>query len=365
VILVIGDGMGFAHVEAARLYAGAPLAFEAAPHRGCMSTHSATRNVPTDSAASATAISTGRKVFNTALSVALPGDGSDLDTLVEYFHREGKAAGLVTTSYLTDATPGAMAAHALLRVQLADIAGDYLEDTRPEVLLGGGGNELDPMAAAAAGYSVVTDRTALQALVPTPGGLVAGLFGESVDGMPYEWDHAEGLDPGYDTLPFLREMTAVALDLLATDPDGFFLLVEQENTDRAGHSEGSGPERIGRDVFAVLELDAAVSELLAFAQGRDDTLIVVTADHETGGLDVLADLGAGELPEVSWATTDHTPALVPVYAWGPNASILAGCVDNTDLRRILTVPEPDTAAFGVAAALALAALTRTGRRGRS
>lgn len=345
VILMIGDGMGNGHVEAARLYNGGPLAFESAPRKAQMVTDSFTStqiDTPTDSAAAATAMSTGQKVHNTVVSVALPGDLSNLETMGEYFKDRSKSVGLVTTSYLTDATPAAMAAHALIRFQTPLIADDYLNQTKVDVLLGGGGNDLEPAAGVAAGYSVVTDRAGLQALGSTPQGKVLGLFGTSADGMPYEWDHAQGTDPGYDTLPFLREMTSAALSFLEGDPEGFFLMIEQEGTDRAGHESGMGEDRIGRDVFSALEFSVAVQVVLDWMAGRDDTLLIVTADHETGGLEVLADNGAGALPTVSWSTSNHTRATVPVYAWGPGAEQVTGTLDITDIRRIATVPEPGT-----------------------
>lgn len=365
VILMIGDGMGFAAVEAARLYHGGAFAFEAAPHQAQMTTDSfttTTNGAPTDSAASATAMSTGQKVHNTVVSVALPGDLSELETLGEHFKDRDKSVGLVTTSYLTDATPAAMAAHALIRIQTGLIADDYLNQTRPEVLLGGGGNGLDAALGAAAGYTVVTDRAGLQGLGASPGGPVLGVFGERGDaGMGYEWDHAQGTDVAYDTVPFLHEMTASALSLLEGDADGFFLMIEQENIDFAGHEEGQGIDRIGRSVFATLEFDRAVQEVLAWMAGRDDTLLIVTADHETGGLEVLADNGQGVLPTVSWSTSDHTRQNVPVYAWGPNAALVDGVIDNTDIRRIATVPEPGTLVLVAGGSLVLAAWRR--RRG--
>ncbi|CAG0987116.1 alkaline phosphatase [Myxococcaceae bacterium] len=361
VILMIGDGMGFGHVEAARLYAGSPFAFEGAPHQAQMTTDSYTSQQiggPTDSAAAATAMSTGRKVHNTVVSVAVPGDVSELETLGETMKARGKSVGLVTTSYLTDATPAAMAAHALIRIQTEAIADDYLNDTRVDVLLGGGANGLMAGAGLAAGYTVVSDRAGLEALGTSAPGPVLGLFGDSSEGMPFEWDHARGTDPGYDTLPFLHEMTSSALSFLDDDPDGFFLMIEQEGTDRAGHQSGSGIDRIGRDVFAVLEFDRAVEAVLAWMAGRDDTLLLVTADHETGGLEVLGDNGVGFLPTVSWSTSDHTRTNVPVYAFGPSAELVSGVIDNTDIRSIAIVPEPGTILL---VAVGLAGLAARGR----
>lgn len=363
VILLIGDGMGAGHVEAAHLYHGGPLSFETAPHQAQMTTDSYTSSllgVPTDSAASGTAISTGHKVHNTVVSVAIPGDGSELETIGEFFESNGKSIGLVTTSYLTDATPAAMAAHAVFRFDTARIVNDYLTRTRPAVLLGGGGNGLTAAAGVAAGYTVVTDRAGMQGVGAAPGAPVLGLFGEGAEGMPFEWDWNAGTDPGYDTLPLLHEMTGTALSILASDPDGFFLLIEQEGTDRAGHSSGAGEERIGRDVFSALELDRAAQEVLAFAAGRDDTLVIVTADHETGGLEILADNGAGNLPTVSWSTSDHTRTPVGVYAFGPNAELVSELIDNTDIRRIASVPEPGTLVLVAGGVLAFALRARRG-----
>ena len=316
-ILFIGDGMGPEQVHAARCFAGMPLFFESFPVRSDMVTAPKNAEV-TDSAASATAIATGRKVNNGVLSMALPGDGSELETLLERFQARGKRVGLVTTTYITHATPAGFGAHEPKRGNLAEIAADLLGQTRPNVLLGGGGNGMSPEAAREAGYTVVTDRAGLKALDLSSETYVSGQFGDS--NLPFEYD-------GTGALPGLAEMTAAALDLLEEDPDGFFLMVEGGRIDHAGHAND-----LIRNLHETLGFDQAVRTAVAWAKDREDTLVVVTADHETGGLQVVKDLGPGREPEVTWSTKGHTPMKVPVYAWGCGAQRFETVDDNTEVH---------------------------------
>ncbi|MBU0639264.1 MAG: alkaline phosphatase [Planctomycetes bacterium] len=337
VILLIGDGMGFEQVRAAGMYAhGVPgtFAFESFPYQGTVTTYSANNSV-TDSAAAATALATGYKVNNGVVSMAYPGDGRELPTLLEHSRDLGKLTGLVTTTYMTHATPACFGAHEPSRNNLDEIAADYLHQTRPNVLFGGGAHGLSPAAAVAAGYTVVSDRSGLEALDPDTVTQVSGQFGD--DHFPYEYNYWTGGHDFYDTMPHLSEMTSFALDILDADDDGFFLVVEGGRIDHAGHDNN-----IRRNIFETTEFARAADEAIAWAAGRDDTLILVTADHETGGLTVLQNNGQGNWPTVSWDTGDHTDADVPIYAWGPNASLVNGVLDNTDLFNIVTVPEPAT-----------------------
>ena len=220
----------------------------------------------------------------------------------------GKATGLVTTSTITDATPAAFAAHADARSNTTEIANDLLTQTRPNVLLGGGGNGMTAAGAEAAGYTVVQDRNALLALDTNATTYVSGQFGGSY--VPYEYD-------GLGNLPHLSQMAATALDILDNDPDGFFLVIEGGRIDHAGHAND-----IQRGVRETAEFANTVQLVLDWAAGRTDTLVLVTADHETGGMNVVADRGAGVAPDVTWTTTGHTGVNVPIYAWarGPKWS---------------------------------------------
>lgn len=326
IVLFIGDGMGFEQVKAAGFYAKGregTFVFESFPYKTEMTTYSADAAV-TDSAAAATAIATGRKVNNGVISQALPGDGQDLVTLLEIFKQRGKSVGLVTTTYITHATPAAFGAHQPKRGNLAEIAADYLNQTRPNVFFGAGAHGITPALAIRAGYIVLEDADALKELDTEKVSMVCGLFGSDI---PYEYD-------GLGLLPGLSDMTETALKILDNDPDGFFLMVEGGKIDWAGHAN-----HLGRNMGETIEFAQSVKVVHDWAWWHlwRDTLIVVTADHETGGLKVLQNNGKGKLPDVDWTTGNHTAANVPVYAWGVGAKLFTSPMDNTDIfKKILT-----------------------------
>ncbi len=323
IIFLIGDGMGFEQVKAAGMYAnGQPgtLSFESFDFRGELTNAPAGGGIP-DSAAAGTSLATGVKVNNGVISMAIPGDGSELQTLLEYCKAQGKSTGLVSTKYITDATPAAFGAHEPTRNNTAQIADDFRTQTRPNVILGGGGNGMSVQAFKDAGYTVVTDRDTMQALDTENIDMVCGQFGNGP--LPYE--------PDIGAMPHLTQMAETALRILDNDPDGFFVMIEGGQIDTAGHGN-----QTANMVFETVEFDNAVQAAIAWAQGRTDTLIIVTADHETGGLSVLANNGAGKLPAVSWSTAGHSEANVPVYAWGVNADMIGGVMDNTQLFSVVT-----------------------------
>ena len=322
VILFIGDGMGAEHVRAAGMYRSGPggtLAFEAFPCRGAVATANADGGL-TDSAAAATAMATGVKVHNMVVSVASPGDGSPLRTALELAQAGGRSTGLVTTTDISDATPAAFAAHRPSRTDHAGIDDDYLARSRPNVLFGGG-KFLAGAEAMRAGYAVVRDRAEMTSLDTESNDRVAGLFG--TENLPYEADGTGGLPP-------LSEMTDVALRILDNNPAGFFLMVEGGRIDHGSHAND-----IGRTISETIALSDAVEVAVEWARTHTDTLIVVTADHETGGLRLLGPSAAGVVPAVSWSGTRHTAATVPFYARGIPACPRSGTLENTEIFRMI------------------------------
>jgi len=339
VILMVGDGMGFEQVRAAGMYANGregAFAFEKLPHRAEMTTHPAGgRGVITDSAAAGTALATGRKVTNGVLSRAMPGDGAPLRTVLEVFRDRGYRTGLVTTTFVTHATPAAFGGHVANRGESEKIARQYFAESRPNVLFGGvmaDGKGVTREAAEAAGYVVVTDRREMNALEPERATHASGQFG--VGDMPYEHEYAAGPHKAYDSLPHLSEMTAKALGLLE-NRRGFFLMVEGGRIDHACHAN-----QIENCVFETIEFARTAAMVLKWARGRRDTLVLITADHECGGLRILENRGKGKMPLVEWATGGHTGVAVPIYAWGPGAERIKGRMDNTDPYEIMTGARP-------------------------
>jgi alkaline phosphatase len=341
IILFIGDGMGYEQVYAARCYKGAPLSFEGLLYQADCTTHSAD-NAITDSAASGTAIATGVKVNNGVVSLAIPGDGRPLETILEFCQQRGKKTGLITTAYLTHATPAVFAAHTSHRNNLTEIGWQFLNEARPNILFGGGGNGLDPTSTINAGYLVATDTAGFDAL-DIQADHVSAQFGSGY--MPYEYAYLNGTYP----YPHLTGMVIKALEALAGHEDGFFLMIEGARIDHACHDN-----KLPETIHETLEFDRAVQAALDWAYARTDTIIVVTADHETGGLKVTQDNGTGNYPDVTWSTGGHTAANVPVYAWGVHAALVDGAtIDNTDFFDLLTAENSSSPVLSRVAATVL------------
>lgn len=319
-ILVVGDGMGLTHVAAAQIALRGPegrLWMQTLPDTALVRTHSAS-NLVTDSAAGATALATGTRVANGVVSV--DAQGAPLPTLFERARLRGLSAGLVTTGRITDATPAAFSAHAgqrndELRIAQQQATGgmEVLLGCEPEWFLprARGGKRTDGHdlleAMRLSGYAVTLDPAAL---APSSSGRLVGLFAE-------------------ENRPSLATLTKTAIETLRHDPDGFVLLVESEETDSAAHNH-----QLDRLLRGMADLDESVRLALEFAKSDGDTLVVVTADHETGGMSLVESKAAGALG-VKWTTGKHTAQPVPLYAWGPGAATFRGEIDNTGVHALL------------------------------
>lgn len=340
VILLIADGMGINQVTLTRLTYYGPdgrLHLERMPVTGLVSTHSA-NNLVTESAAGATALATGFKTNNRMAGVTP--DSIPRRSILEELRDSGRSTGMITTTDITDATPAGFAVHVPHRDDTLAVARQML-DARVNLLIGdakdiflllGGSTEENPQALRRLeemGYAYIDTQEALER------SNAAYLLGHFKRMVTREWPSRIRSE---EEPASLAALTRRSIELLARNPKGFFLLVEEEGTDTGAHAN------LPRFVINRLKaFDEAVAAAIEFAAREKNTLVIVTSDHETGGLT----FEEGEVPardvEVDWATRVHTGQMVPLFAFGPHAARFSGVMDNTDIpkkiARIVGLPE--------------------------
>lgn len=284
-VFFVVDGMGHAHITGARLYKGGPeakLFLETLPITGIVRTYS-TNDFVTDSASSATAYASGVKTFNGAIGVTeKAGELKELDTIVNSAKEAGKSVGIVTTTRITHATPAAYYAHHRNRREENAIAEQFIT-SNIDLMIGGGRMHFLPkdqngaredgrnlmMEAQKAGFTVLTTYKDLQAYKPKPDQRLLALL--EMDHLPYEYDRnkTQQLE--------LKELVKIAHAKLSQNPQGYILIVEAARVDHASHMNWA--LHAFEDMLAfdrALELSASLID--------DQTLLLVTADHETAGL---------------------------------------------------------------------------------
>ncbi len=326
IILMVGDGMGPAQLTAGLITSG-KLNIERMPVGGLMKTFAANKMV-TDSAAGATALATGYKTNNGMVSVAP--DKKPLKTLFEYAKENGKATGVAVTCSVAHATPAAFMAHAKNR-NLYDAIAEQIANSDVDVLFGGGLGSFTPKGAENSSRKDKKDlldklrsnmivAVSEEEFVELPEkGKVAALMAKT---------HPESADKRTVSL---GDMTQKAINILDRTKKGFVLVVEGSQIDWAGHAND-----IERVESEMKEFDEAVGVVLNFAEKDKNTLVIVTADHETGGLALHeGSIADKELKEVEWTTKAHTAVMVPLFAKGPGAEAFGGIKDNTDIGRML------------------------------
>lgn len=319
IILLIGDGMGSAQVYAGLTANKGQLNLMQFPYSGYSITTSAS-NYITDSAAGGTALSTGKKTYNGAIGVDTA--GTPIKTILEIAEEMGKGTGLVSSSSITHATPASFIAHQPERGMQEEIAADFLK-TDIDVFIGGGKKYFDQRTDSVnllkeleqQGYTVVDNLPAIEACKADK---IAGFIGtEHGDKMP-ERGNA------------LTISTQKALEVLSNKMNGFFLMVEGSQIDWGGHA--NNVEYITREM---LDFDKAIGAALEFALKDKNTLVIVTADHETGGLAISDGNMETGFIRGSFTTNKHTGVMVPVFAFGPGAEKFSGMYDNTEIFHLM------------------------------
>ena len=412
VIVLICDGWGYNHVDAESIYRHGQTGvqvYEGFPVQYAMSTFAIggsydpqeawgqfdyQKQKLTDSAAAATAMATGVKTNNGAIGV--DATGVPLKNIVQRSEELGKATGVITSVQLSHATPAGFVAHNVSRDNYVDIAQEMIFDSKVDVIMGTGHPYFfdNGMAVGVPNFKYVGGESTWQALIVGTAGndadgdgvadawtliqdrsefqsLMSGATPKRVIGVPKVRSTLQEMregDPSADpyvvplmeTVPTLEEMTRAALNVLDNDPDGFFLMVEGGAVDWASHENLSG-----RMIEEQIDFDNAAEAVVAWVEDNsswDETLVIVTGDHETGYLtgpgsgqgeagpvwNTLVNNGQGNLPGMEWHSIGHTNALIPLFARGVGSELFAGYadqfdpvrgefVDNTEIGQILFI----------------------------
>lgn len=315
IILLIGDGMGVAQVFSAATVNNGVLNMTQMPFTGFSKTQSANDYI-TDSAAGGTAISAGQRTYNGALAVDT--DTLDIPTILEISKSNGYATGLVSSSSITHATPASFIAHQPSRNMQEEIAADFI-GSDIDIFIGGGRkffaerkdgrNLLDELKKD--NYYVFNS---LDEAASIDSGKLAILTADN---------HNKAYPERGEMLP---EATEKAINVLKNNSNGFFLMVEGSMIDWGGHDNNTAYV-----VQETLDFDRAIGKALEFASSNNETLVVITADHETGGMT----LNGGDInkKEVSakYTTGGHTAVMVPVFAYGAGADKFTGTYNNTEV----------------------------------
>jgi alkaline phosphatase len=324
IILLIGDGMGTSHVSAS------VLSLDNDPFRKFLVTGFSVTcskdKLITDSAAGATAFATGYRTNNGWLSVN-PKTGKPMTTIFEVAEKMGKSTGIVVTCAVTHATPAAFLSHIDNRDKQNEIAQQFSK-TDVDVVIGGG-------------LKFFRDREDEINLADTLKKLGYNVFSDFKDlssdksGKNFYALLSDEALPHADKRNYsLSELTKIALEKLKKNKKGFVLMVEGSQIDWAGHDND-------RQYFLseMKDFNGAINTALEFAEKDGNTLVVVTADHETGGMAIVG--GSNSDLKLAFTAGDHTAAMVGVFAKGPGQELFTGVYDNYMIgRRLIKLLNP-------------------------
>lgn len=321
IILLIGDGMGLTQVSTAFYYQDEPSNFVRFKHIG-LHQNTPTSHKVTDSASGATAFSAGVKTYNGAIGVDQ--DTVSVPTILEMVANKGWSTGLIATSSIVHATPASFYAHTASRNSYEEIARQLVY--APVNFFAGGGIQFFAERSDNLNYIDSLEQRGFQ--VDTLNLKASKLdiqkkyaFLLAPDGMP-KMQEGRG--------DFLPKATKMALDHLSQHDDGFFLMVEGSQIDWGGHDNDANYV-----IQETLDFDEAIGLALDFAEKDQNTLVIVTADHETGGLSLSAAtiFGQGDYTKIipSFSTGNHSAALIPVFAYGPGAEHFMGIYQNNEI----------------------------------
>ena len=317
VIYMIGDGMALPQVYAAMLASGEDLTFTQFPYIGVVETNS-TSNEITDSAAGGTALASDHKTNNAM--VGMNPDTIPVKTLLEALHEQGKETGIVVSCYVTHATPAVFYAKVPHRRQYEDIAMQLAETDNVNLIIGGGRKHFTQR------------KDSLNLIEKMENELGWKVYDTLADIDETCKKYAVIADDGHmppaaERGDFLPRAVKTALKTLDNAENGFFLMVEGSQIDFACHGNDSTWM-----MEEMLDFDYAIQVALDYAKEKGNTLVVVTADHETGGLSLPDPQGKYTNVVFNYSSSSHTCLPVMVYAYGPGAEQFTGWMENRDLK---------------------------------
>ncbi len=314
IILMIGDGMGTAQVYSAFIKNKGHLNLQRCTHTGFAFTNSAS-NLITDSGAGGTAIACGVKTTN--YFIGMSSDSSRLQSILEIAEDHNKATALVASSAVTHATPASFIAHTPSRYNYEDIASDYLK-TDIDIFIGGGLKYFNQRSDStdlisqleAKDYQIAYN---MDQLLNSKSNKIAGLIYEN---HPPKFSEGRG--------DFLSKASLKAIEVLNKKKNGFFMMIEGSQIDWAAHDKDN--EYL---INETVDFDNTVGDILDFAELDGETLVIILADHETGGYGITGgDLNTGEV-KGEFIFDNHTAVMVPIFAFGPGAENFSGMMQNT------------------------------------
>ncbi len=310
VIFLIGDGNGLAQISAGLFANGGKLNLAQLKNIGFIKTQAAD-DFTTDSAAGATAFATGKKTNNRALGVAP--DGSLLPSLPEILADYQFSSGIITTDQLTGATPAAFYAHHPERDDSDQIAA-YLPNSKLDLFIGGGKRTFEKLIPEleSSGFELVDQLNQIAASRANR----VGFFSAESSNPSMEKGRGD----------FLSQSAMEATAFLKTKNQPFFLMIESAMIDSGGHSNSTSTI-----VTEMLDFDRLIGEMMRFADENPGTLLIITADHETGGVSIpQGNLDSGEV-ELAYHSDDHTGIIVPIFAYGPHSDDFRGIYENSEV----------------------------------
>ncbi len=316
IILLVGDGMGLAQISAGMFANGNELTLMQLKNIGLIKTQSID-DFTTDSAAAGTALSTGKKTKNRYIGV--DENGNPIENTTEWFASKGYLSGIVTTDQLTGATPAAFFAHQPERNWNDKIATDFLS------------SKISFFAAAGIGVEEKKESEFLTAIPKRGFEIISSLSDkflnrDKVVFFNTAYKNKSSKKEGRNN--FLSEAVQSATSFLANKNKSFFLMVEAAMIDSGGHANDTG-----MIVEEMLDFDTAIAAALKFADKNNETLVLVTADHETGGFTLPQGNITQKVVEGSFTTNDHTAVMVPIFAYGPQSDKFRGVYENTEVNK--------------------------------